>query len=309
MRSTVRLSNAVRQLALSVGLSCLSGCAHSPLASRTAAFSAAATAATQQTQDAYTLVERTYYDAQVARMVRRYDTAGFDEETIRPFLPERDREVRTRVLRGLLAYAQLLAEVSGDQPLDEVDTASAQLANALGSLSANELAGAHLASADTNAAATAIDALGHALVERKRRRELPGILRNMQKPIATICTMLQADIGDRVTSPGLRNQLRANYNDLLREQKNLIADGRTTMPADERREAIRVLPNLVRASRDGDAALMQTYAALGELAGAHTALAETAGQKDAPSFRIALSRLLDSASQLQSFYRSLPATS
>ena len=282
------------------------GCSLSPLAKRTAAFSVAATTATQQTENAYELVERTYEQAQVARLVRRYDAAGFDPATITPFLPEHDREVRVHVLKGLLAYAQLLADVSGDRPLHEMDTATTALAASLKDLPAAQLSAAHLNTTDINIAATAIDELGRVLIERKRRRELPGILHRMQQPIETICTLLRADLGTG-RGPGLRNQLATNYDDLIREQQNYITDNGHTMPPAERRAEIRALPALVLEQKEGEAALSATGEALGDLARAHTALAETAGKKDAPSFHAALARLRESAEQLQSFYRALPA--
>ena len=307
----VRLTDqpiVMQLLRTSLLLASLTGCSLSPLAKRTAAFSTAATTATQQTENAYQLVERTYQEAQVARLIRRYDTAGFDPASIRPFLPEHDRQVRTRVLKGLLAYAQLLADVSGDRPVHDMDAATASLASSLKGVSAAQLSSAHLTTTDAGMAADAVEALGRALVEHKRRRELPGILRRMQEPIVTICTLLQADLGS-ADGPGLRNQLATNYDDLIREQKNDLEANEHVMTLAERRAGIASLPALVLEERRGEAALAATSETLGDLARAHSALADTAGKKDAPSFHAALARLLENAMQLQSFYQALPTKS
>ncbi len=282
----------------------LSGCAISPLAHRTAVFAAAATATTKNTENAYDVVQQAYHDAQVARVVANFDDAGFDPSKLKPFLSPTDLAVRTQVLDGLTRYAELLAAVSGDQPLDDVDTGAKALGKSLNSISANDLVAGKLTATDANAAATAIDALGRALVDRKRRRELPGILHQMQQPIETICTLLEQDIGDPEHS-GLRNQLHNSYLDLIRDQKNFIVDNKGKLTPDERRDEIRVLPQLATSESAADHALAKTQKALVQLARTHTALAVTSNQKYAPDFDLEIEQLRDTAQQLGGFYSSL----
>ena len=284
--------------------SALLGCASSPLAHRTTAFAAAALAAISNTQDAYQLVEQTYRDAEVARLVANYDTSGFDSAGLKPFLPDKDREVRTDLLEGLEAYAELLADVSSDKPLSDVDTGAKALGSSLQSLSANDLVSARLTSTDVNLAAAAVDALGRTLVDRRRRRELPAILDRMQQPIDTICTLLEQDIGDPERS-GLRNQLHNSYLNLLREQKNYIADNGAKLSPSERRAEIELLPHLATAQFEADHALAYTQKSLVLLARAHAALAVSARQKDAPAFHLRLQELAGTVQQLKSFYGSL----
>ena len=214
--------SAIAGLLLGKAILCLglAGCASSPLAHRTATFATAALATTEATGDAYYLVEQTYRKSQIARLVANFDAKGFDTAGLKPFLPEKDRQVRTDVLAGLASYAELLADVSSDKSLTEIDTSSKSLASSLQALSANDLVAAKLTSTDANLAATAIDALGRTLADRKRRRELPAILQSMQQPIDTICALLEQDIGDPEHS-GLRNQLHNSYLDLMREQEKL----------------------------------------------------------------------------------------
>ena len=116
-------------------LSFLSGCSLSPLAKRTADFSSAAAATSIDTASAYQIVERAHYDTEVATLVANYDTDGFHPEKIKPFLKPEDQETRTRILNGLTQYAETLAEVSGDQPLADVDKQAAVLGNSLKDLS------------------------------------------------------------------------------------------------------------------------------------------------------------------------------
>lgn len=284
----------------------LCGCALSPLARRTSTFATAAVAATSHSELAYQLVEQTYRDAQIARLVANYDDAGFDTAKLQLFLSPPDLKIRIDLLDGLRSYAELLAAVSGDQPLTDVDASAKSLGASLQSLSANDLVKARFTSSDANLATAAIGALGRALIEHTRRRELPGILRQMQQPVETICTLLQQDIGAPAQS-GLRNELHISYLDLLREQKNYIADNEGKLTPSERREEIRLLPRLATSELNADRALAATQKALAQLARTHTALAATAGQKDAPAFHLQMAQLAASAQQLQSFYTPLPS--
>ncbi len=239
-------------------------------------------------------------------MVATYETSGFDTSKLKPFLPEQDRKVRTHVIEGLESYAELLAAISGDQPLTQVDASAKAMGASLQGLSAIDLGNAKLTATNANLATTAIDALGRALVEQKRRRDLPGILHQMQEPIETICKLLEQDIGDPAGS-GLRNELHISYLDLIREEKNYLADnGGKLLPA-ERREEIRSLGRLAASEAQGDHALAETQSTLARLARAHTALAETAGQKSSPVFQVQMEQLAESVQQLKSFYDTLPS--
>lgn len=282
----------------------LAGCAHQPLMARTSAFAAAATVTAKSTDDGYALVEQSFRDAQLARMVAHFDDAGFDPSTIKPFLPATDRQVRSEVVDALRSYAEHLSAVSGQDSLKEVDAGAKAVGGSLEQISANTLVSAHFTATEANLAAVAIDALGRELVERRRRRDLPGILKQMEQPIDTICSLLAKDLGDPERS-GLRNQLHNDYLDLLREQKNYIVDNSDKLSPAEKREAVLALPKLANDGDDADRALAATQGALLELAKTHAALAATAGQKDAPGFQLQLEQLEASAQRLTNFYSSI----
>lgn len=294
-----------------LGLLALTGCSVSPLARRAAAFAPAATAAAKDTTAAYALVEQTHNQTEIATLVSNFDTDGFDLDKIKPFMPPKDMEARTKVLAGLAQYAEMLAYVSGDEPLTEFDTQAAALGKSLQTLSqSSELSSltksAHVSGTDVNIAATAIDALGRALITRRRSRELPGILKEMQGPIVEICALLEADLGAPETS-GLRNQLHNDYGTLRRKQLRFIRDNKTTLSATDKRAALEELPKLAAAEAAGDRALAATQAALQQLAATHTALAASAGEKESPAFRTMLSELIHDGQQLGGFYAQLSA--
>ena len=285
----------------------LTGCSLSPLSKRTAAFSTAAVASTQNTASAYQIVEQSYYDAQAASLVDNFDKNGFHPEQLQPFLPAKDMEARTRVIDGLRQYAETLAEVSGDQPLKDLDTQATALGKSLQAMSKNnDIQSLHISTTDTNLATTAVDALGKVLIERRRSKELPAILKEMRDPIIQICTLLEADIGSPEKS-GLRNQLKNDYDTLERKQEQYIYKNADKMTAEEKRTEIERLPKMEAARIKADQALAATQAALAQLAKTHTALVDSAQIKNSPAFKTLLSELVDDGQQLHSFYQNLPS--
>lgn len=298
--------NFRRQLLL-VSTTCVfvAGCSVSPLTKRAVTFSTAATAAATDTANAYQMVEDTYYQAQVASLVVSFDENGFDPNSIKAFMPEKDMEARTEVIEGLHEYAELLAEVSGDAPVTALNTQTQALGTALQNFSTDNLKSWAPPAADVNLAVTALNGLGRILIERKRSRALPGILDQMKKPIEDICALLQEDIGDPQKS-GLRNQLKNSYAELIRKQQQYIHKNEASMSAADKRAEIEKLPKLAASQAQSDRVLAKTQRELADMAKAHTALAETAHQKESPTFRVLVAQLARDGEQLNDVYRSLP---
>jgi len=281
----------------------LGGCALSPLAKRTASFSATAAAAATDSANAYQVVEDRYYQAQVSALVISFDETGFDRTAIKPFMAPKDMQARTDILNGLQGYAELLAEVSGDQPMRDVDTQSKALSSSLKALSADDL-NSWAPPGDIDLAVKALNVLAKVLMEHKRSRELPEILGQMREPIQTICELLQKDIGDPKNS-GLRNQLSNSYADIIRKQQQYIRlNSKSMSPADKRAE-IEKLPALVSAGAKADHILATTQRELGDLSKAHTMLADTAREKNSPAFNVRLQELVEDGRQLKVISSSL----
>src|SRR6266536_52662 len=308
----MRVKRAVLyELVALIGLASLTGCSISPMSKRTAAFSTAAVATTQKTTKAYQLVEQSYHDAQVAALVVGYDQDGFHPDRIQPFISTEDMKVRTRVLEGLTTYAETLAEISSDQPLKTLDTQAAAFGKSLQTISRNgeikPLAkSAHISDTELNIVTTAVDALGRALIENRRRKDLPQVLRQMKEPVNQICELLEKDIGDPEKS-GLRNELKNNYQKLVRKQEQFIQHNERQMSPQEKRQEIQRLPQLVSEAKSADESLAATQKALAQLAKTHAALVESGDAKDSPAFRTLLAELIGSGQQLAEFYQKLPA--
>jgi len=281
----------------------LSGCLISPLATRTAAFSTAATATVTQTTNAYQLVNQAYYDAHLAELVNDYDPKTFKPSEIKPYLPEKDLAVRTEVLNGLRQYATMLAEVSGNQPVTDLETQVKASGAALVKLQQDDFKNLKITPAEQNLAVTAITILGNVLIEHDRARALPGILDKMDKPIHDICTILQSDIGT-ADKPGLANALHLEYDNQIAEEQRFIEKSGASLSADQRRTEIESLVKLVTAQQQADKTLAATAKSLASLAAAHAALTATKTQKDAPAFKVQLAELVLDAQTINGFYQS-----
>ena len=285
----------------------LSGCPLSPLATRTAAFSTAATATIAQTNNAYQLVNQTFFDEQMAVLVANYDKTGFDPASFQPFIHPDDLAVRTKVLNGIEQYATLLAEVSGNQPITDLETQATAAGQALTKLQQSDFKGFKIDSSDQNLAVTAVVAIGAVLINHERNRALPGILDKMNQPIQDICKVLEDDIGTDA-SPGLADALHRAYSREIQAEVDFIKANAGSMDADQRRTEIETLPKLVQAQQQADQALAATVKSLKALAAAHAALTTTKAQKNAPAFRLELTQLVQDAQSINGFYTSLSST-
>ena len=216
--------------------------------------------------------------------------------------------MRTKVLDGLQKYATLLAEVSGDKPITDMETQAKASGDALVQLQQDDFKSFPVSSDEQNIAVTAVAALGGVLIEHERARALPGILNKMNPPIQKICALLESDIGT-VGSAGLASSVHRHYDDQIRAEQKYIRDNTATMSAEQRRTEIETLPRLVMAQRQADQSLEATRKSLAALAAAHAALTDTKTQKNAPAFELELSQMEQDAQSLSSFYSSLQSKS
>ncbi len=284
----------------------LSGCQISPLATRTAAFSTAATATIAQTENAYQRVNQAYLDAQVTHLVANYDTQGFQSSLFQPILTPKDLAVRTQVLNGLQQYATLLAEVSGNQPITELETQTKAVGSALTKMQKDDFQSFKVNATDKNIAETAVVAIGSVLIEHQRAHALPRILNQMNPPIQEISRILERDIGT-VGSPGLASLLHRKFDDQIADEQQYIRINEKALTPDQKRTEIETLPKLLLAQQQADQALAATSKALAAFAACHAALTETKAQKNSPAFRLELAKMEQNVQALSSFYSSLGA--
>lgn len=285
------------------------GCAMRAAHDQTSAFAQAVSVTTSNVEAAFDAVEHEYANVQADRLVVNYDKTGFNPADVKDFLSPEDLQIRMKLLKGISEYATSLAEISSDKKLTEFDDATKQFGTSLQTLSSSA-AGKLLpkaSDADRNVATTAIDALGRWFIERKRQKELPKLVTQMQGPIKKICELLSVDIGNAPDSSGsggsgLRDQLWREYSQRMMDESAFI-DHSKGMDAMTRAAEIRKLPALVRQQRLADATLAETQAGLKKIAITHTQLVKALA--DRASFTSQASELASESRRIREFYTSL----
>ena len=266
-------------------LICLTAASAKPasdLSTHAGEFSTAALHATLSAQRAYGMVESVYYRSRVELMARHYTKDGFEPGSIQPFLSSQDIQLRLSLLRALRAYAASLGDLTGSKDADEVDKEAAAIGTSLVNLQSEPFTQSFAkdvkssVSADAlRAGAAGIGAIGHYLQERRRRKELPGIIARMQDAVDGVVQLIVEDIGNGPGKPfpagnGLRGQAWISADSLLRDQI-LFIDG-NELPAVEKRHEIEKLAAIDEERRSTDAALAAVQSTLQKLSKAHRAL-------------------------------------
>jgi hypothetical protein len=315
----------------------LSGCMGS-LPKHTAAVAAAAAPVIDEAEAAYAGANKIHdlrvdYDA-----VTAFDSnyTVYNPRTIQPLLTPAQVDVRLAVLKGLQTYVQTLVAVTEDEDSPALEDASKSLGGGLTSLtnSSAPLIESGLGIADpatwtssttvttgsgntstsisspaTNVAAPVIEggtqkvltvgvnALGQYLVAKKVKQELPGIVEKMDPQIESLCKLLADEVDT------LASQEKIDFDSIILRQRLFVTTA--TLDAQERREQIMKLPELVRQERVAAANLAQLKAGLLGLELTHHALAAAAQGNNPESFKNKLADVEAAGKNLGKFYSSL----
>jgi hypothetical protein len=218
--------------------------------------------------------------------------------------------VRLTLLNGLQEYASTLADVSSDQKLGQFDDQTRSLGTSLQALTGTpafqKLAVSSMT--EVNIAVTAVNALGHWFIERKRQKRLPQIIEEMQEPVRRTSELLQADIGNAPDEQGrgghgLRDQLWNEYTEAMVQQVAFIDQNKGHMDPISKSTEIRKLPSLVRQRSLADQTLRQTQSTLAKLVEAHAELLRAASSK--ADIHAEFTALISEAQRIKGFYDSL----
>jgi len=286
----------------------LAGCSLSPLARNTAAFSSAASLVTDNTQNAYRIAVRLNEEAQASLLVARFDSPQpMDPHSIRPLIDDKGLRARTDVLDGLRTYAQTIADLSSGVSSPELDAAAAACGTNIKSLgdalASSTPIGINITPTESNAASTALKALGEFLTARKVKSSVPAIIRDMDPTVASLSRLLSSDIDI------LRDQAGRDYEQILAQEDSFIRHAGSSLSPSERRAEIQRLPRILSSKKATDDLLADLQISINKLAVTHHALAAAATSKDTSSLQARIADLRASAKDLTSFYDSLSASS
>lgn len=310
---TVTSSQGIRLAKLiAVGLAVifsLSACATSAITKDIQAFSQGVTTTTSNTTAAFEMVDKNYYQLQVAKLVDAYDKAGFKPGTVMRFLPAEELEIRVQALQALNTYASKLSDIISDKTLTEFDTQTKAFGEELLKVKQNKAMEKFLPNDnDIKIFTAAVDAFGRWFIEYKRQKGLKDIVKDMNDPVQNICKLLVADIGALPVKEkgghGLRNQLHNQYDILIIEQDQFIQNNKGKLDPRVKRDEIVRLPELVREQETADATLAATQKAVSKLAETHAELVRSF-DSPSPKLKDLIIQLEDEGKRIGQFYKSI----
>jgi hypothetical protein len=302
----IRLVALIDICAVFVGTGCISTAVHNNVPQ----FAEAVTLTTQNSQAAFEVVDLKYMGIEASRLVVDYDRTGFDPSRVHHLLAPKDLQVRLDLLNALQRYASTLAEVSSDSKLQEFDSNTKAFGQSLQTLTQTAEFKSLLKTTkmETDVAATAVDALGRWFIERKRQKELPQLIEQMQEPVARTAELLEADIGNRPDDQGnggngLRAELWNEYMQAMVQQSAFIDHNKGQLDPLVKAKEIRKLPQLVDERDKADDALRQTAESMAKLVQAHAEVMRAVKTK--VDLHADISALVSEGQGIKTFYESL----
>jgi hypothetical protein len=233
-------------------------------------------------------------------------------------LSDKDIASRLAVLEGFQVYVKSLCAITSGTNPKELADASENVGSQLTSV-ANTLAPSiqnvlKISAADSSSSAaispsvekgisTAVFALGQFLINRKLKNELPAKIAEMDPHVDALAKLLEDDIDV------LKQQTDHDYKRIVNLQILFIrknTESNRLGPSEQRNEIMKV-PDILRQQKAASEKLSSLKAAIALMAKAHHDLTAEAQGKNPESFNAKLQDLANAASDLGSFYSSLPS--
>jgi hypothetical protein len=289
----------------------LLGCPTStrPLARDANAFSAATILVVNGASDAYRRANELHDRAELSIAAVEYDRkpAWNPNDYVKPLLTQEQLEARIRILNGLKAYAERVADLaSGGRP-EALNDAAAQVGDSLqdlsnsipASLSTSNPGAAPMSDTTKNVVSTALVALGRFLQQRKVEGSLPKVIEDNDENVSGLCRYLDSDITI------LRRQADVDFGRVVTSQDEYIRHQGSDLTAPERRAEIQKLPAFVLEQRRNDELLVKLQRTIQKLAETHHAFAAAAQLHNPESLHQYILDLSAEGQSLADYYQSI----
>lgn len=280
-----------------------------PLARDANAFSAATTLVVNGSSDAYRKANELHDRAELSIAAAEYDRkpAWNPNDYVKPLLTQEQLEARIRILKGLKAYAQTVADIASGGNESGLNDAAANVGDSLQDLSGNipaalstSIPGAGPISDTTkNVLSTALVALGRFLQQRKVEGSLPKVIQDNDPHVGELCRYLQSDIVI------LRRQADVDYGRVITAQDQYIRHEGKDLTASERRAEIQRLPAFVLEQKQNDELLAKLERTIQKLGETHHAFAAAAQVRNPESLHQYILDLSAEGQSLADYYQSL----
>ena len=287
----------------------LSGCAISPLAKHTAAFSTATALVTDNSASAYEAVNDLHEREQTSEGVLLIEQAKpWDPRKVEPLISPEGMKTRLEVLAGLKTYAQSLSDLTSGLNSKALETSASavgsnlkELSTALNADPTGSMLGITISNGAANGASVAASALGDLLIAPKIKSALRSTTAEMDPHVQALCTLLTNDITI------IQKTTKRDYTQLLVDQYTFVHDFRSQLNASDLRAEIEKMPAILQQQQAADETLTNLQKAITSLALTHHALAAAAQANNPEALRARIADLTAEGQRLAGYYQSLPA--
>jgi len=283
----------------------ISGCAsvNQNAAKKIGGFSAATDLAAQNTSAAFETLNREHFNLTVARDVAAGGWEKLNAKSIAPFLNPEDVQARLLVLQGLQAYAAKLSALMGNTQLAVFDQATVDLSASLKNVDdefvkSKFLSTAPLSPTEIRITSTAINAIGHWIIDAKREKAVKADIQEMNPVVTNIVALLARDF------VVLRRNLATTYDEAVMAQKVFVKNNIATMDAATKRNEIKAIADLIIEANQADRAMALMQKSIADLGETHAQLA-TAFDKSSVKLDQLLADLTVEGKRVKNFYDSL----
>ena len=285
-----------------------SGCAISPLAKHTAAFSTAASLVVDNSSSAYRAVIDLHDQEQTSAGVLLIEAGKpWAPHSVQPLISLVGLKTRLDLLAALKTYSQSLSDLTSGLDSKALDTAASSIGSNMKGLSTAASSepglaatGISVGSQTANAISTASLALGEFLIAPKIKTALRSTTQKMDPQIEVLCTLLTDDIDT------IRKTSKRDYEELLVQQYGFIRDNAAQLSPTDRRAEIEKLPTILKNEQAADAMLADLHKAIATLALTHHALAAAAQGNNPEALQARIADLAAAGQSLGTYYQGLP---
>jgi hypothetical protein len=291
----------------------LTGCL-SPLHRQASTVASATTPVIEQATAAYHDANNLYnlsVDYQAVAAFAKVDPVYNPRKATLVLLPERDIQIRLKVLQAFQAYVASIVDITNGTGSPELDSASQSIGANLTGIS-NDVAPAieskfavsgapanPLTPTMRNGVSVAANALGQFLVHRAIAKDLPNIIIKMDPNVKALCELLESDVDL------LKDQQTREFDSIMDAQRLFLLTSPTLNPEDRRNEIMK-LPGIVRQERQADERLTALRSSIVRFYLTHHALAGQVQGNNPKTLKGKLADLQTAGSNLGTFYSSLP---
>ena len=300
----------INSLVFAILISNICGCVSPDASKQIKSFSEATILTADNTTQAFKLVEDTYYNEQVSRLIfnsgdqKRLE--AFHLDSLHPFIDTNALQVRLDILEALKTYAANLSALMGNSSLTNLDQDTAQLGKVLITIDTNLVSDLKLhkevfTTGEIQIFTAAINAMGHWLISYKQEKDAKTAIASMQQPVADICSLFQKDF------PILRDQLTNNLFLTFSQDRAYLIDHNAQFDnAPEQKRA--AVGELAALAQDYNADLLifdSMPSATAKLAAAQLSLAEVFSRNKTGNISSLIKDFSAEAERITKYYRSL----